>query len=86
MASTYFSVEGLPGEYLLRESCDPVPFASAADRDALVAGMKLVSAGTISREMYDRLFAKPVTVTVPPIPAPVVAFPTYTIVAEAHPQ
>lgn len=64
MASTYFSVETLPGEYLLREGCDPVPFASAADRDALVVGLQMKSAGTISLEQYNRLFSKPVPVSV----------------------
>lgn len=70
MASTYFSVDTLPGEYLLRDGCDPVPFASAADRDALVNGMQIRSAGTISLDMYQRLFAKPVEVTIPPITVP----------------
>ena len=84
MADTYFSVAGLPGEYLCRSGMDPVPFASAADRDALVAGMQLKSAGVISQEMYGRLFAKPlpVDVTFPAFPPP----PTYTWTAVASPS
>lgn len=65
MADTYFSVEGLPGEYLLRAGCDPIPFASAPDRDNLAAGMQMKSSGQITREQYDRLFARAA-------PAPVV--------------
>jgi hypothetical protein len=84
MATVTFAVTGLPGIYMWTPGSDPIPFTDVPSNQALSAGLGARElTEPLSLEMYNRLFVKPVSVTVPPITVPPVAvtFPTGTTTA-----
>lgn len=87
MQVAMFEVEGLPGIYMWAPGMpEPIPFTNPIDFNNLATSLGSVGNGTkISQDMYNRLFVKPVTVTVPPIVVPpvTVTFPTGTSTTQA---
>jgi GH25 family lysozyme M1 (1,4-beta-N-acetylmuramidase) len=81
MATMHFTCPDLPGEYMWTPGSDPIPFATAADRDATRAGLGITGpAVVLTKVMYDRLFVKPVEVTIPPVE---VTFPAMHVVTHS---
>lgn len=74
MATVTFEVTGLPGIYMWTPGSDPVPFTDVPNYQNLSAGLAATQLGEpLSKDMYDRLFATPITVNVPPIVIPPVS-------------
>lgn len=57
MATVFFAVEGMPGQYMWTPGTAPIPFTNPTDRDQLLKGLGIDPATgvTISLEMFNRL-------------------------------
>lgn len=58
MATAFFEVDGLPGQYMWTPGSNPIPFTNPADRDVVLKGLGVdpANGGKISQEMYQRMF------------------------------
>lgn len=78
MQTVTFEVTGLPGIYMWTPGSDPIPFTDIPNFQNLSVGLQANAlAAPLSKDMYDRLFTKPVTVNVPPIAVPPVVIPPF---------